>query len=118
MSMQPQHTFLLHDLRPTKDAMHSVLDRVIRSDLSLNDAMQELKALAESIPDLNADEYMTHQRKLLASHNVDRARRLIDCLNDRTIKPWARLTFKLGLLGLKWAVILGAVYAVVRLAVS
>lgn len=114
MSVQPQHTFLLHDLRPTKEAMHSVLDRVARGETSQSDAMRELKALAESIPDLDADRYVAYQSKLLFGRNIDRARRLVNCLNDRTIKPWARVSFQIGRFVIKWGVIFGVIYVVAR----
>jgi hypothetical protein len=116
--MQPKHTFLFHDLRPTKAGLHHALDCYERGEITLEMVRIEIQALADSIPDVDASEYTEHQGKLLVGRNIARARKLVDCLGDRTLRPWVLPTAKTIGFFVKWGLILGAIYLVVRLAVG
>ena len=76
-------------------------------------AAEELHWLAASLPDLDAKRFSVQVGKLIASGNHDRARKLVNALGDRTIRPWVRWAILLTW----WALCLAAFVVLVAFAV-
>jgi hypothetical protein len=89
--MDPEHTMILFDLRPFKAACHHAISECEAGRLSPDDAADQIERLAASVPDLDEVKYRGYQSKLLRCRSHDRARRLVDCLDDHTVRPWVHL---------------------------
>lgn len=118
MTMQPKHSVLFHDLRPTNEAIRHELTRFERGEITMDQATAAIHGLAATIPGIDPSQYSGQMSKLLLGRNVARARKLVDCLGDRTLRPWVLPTARTVGFLVKWGLILGAVFVVVRCAVG
>jgi hypothetical protein len=110
---QHQHTALTFDCRPMKAASMDVIAQHQRGTATLDQAIEQLRQLAASLPDLDAERFSVQVGKLIVSGNHDRARKLVSALGDRTLKPWVRWAILLGW----WALCAGAFVGLVAFAV-
>jgi hypothetical protein len=108
-----QHTALTFDCRPMKAASMDVIAKHKRGAATLEQTLDDLRQLADSLPDLDADLFSVQVGKLIASGNHERACKLVNALGDRTLKPWVRLAIVLAW----WAVCAAAFVGLVAFAV-
>lgn len=87
-----EHTAILFDCRPMKAAALDVLARHERGQVDKQTAVNELYRLAASLPDLDPRKFSSAVGSVMGPgpRGYDRARRLVNAIHDRTLRPWVR----------------------------